>query len=197
MSRGGLAACAAIGALVAGALFAGAPARAAEIALYQSALQKAVDREVFGGTGRRVLSGNPRDCSHALVEQPAVTLRDGRLYLRARFAARAGVRVGAECAGTGESFWFEVSGRPAADGETVSLADLRLHEIKEFYRPLIETLMAGPVARAVQINLRAELQKVLSGDIGYQATLPKLAIQSVTTTDQAITMVFDFRLEAR
>lgn len=179
------------------AFAAGVPARAAEIALYQSALQKAVDREVFGGTGRRVLSGSPRDCSHALVEQPVIALREGRLYLRARFAARAGVRVGVECAGTGESFWFEVSGRPAADGETVSLADLRLHEIKALYRPLIETLMAGPVARAVRINLRGELQKVLGGDTGYQATLPRLAIESVTTTDQAVTMVFDFRLEAR
>ena len=38
---------------------------------------------------------------------------------------------------------------------------------------------------------------MLDGANGYRASLPALEIRSVTTSDEAVTMRFDFRLEAR
>jgi hypothetical protein len=46
-------------------------------------------------------------------------------------------------------------------------------------------------------NWRTEHQKLLEGGVPYKATVPKLTIAGVSTTDSAITISFDFRLEAR
>jgi hypothetical protein len=133
-----------------------------------------------------------------LVQQPALRLREGRLFLRAQFSAVLGVPAAAGgCTGLADSFWFEVSGQPVAQGDALALADLRLDEVKEVYRPLVESLMSGAVSQALRINLRTELQKMLDGANGYRASLPALEIRSVTTSDEAVMMRFDFRLEAR
>ena len=80
----------------------------------------------------------------------------------------------------------------------LKLTEVRLDEGKELYRPLIEQLVKEAVAPAVQVNLRSELQKVLGGaGSSYKATLPMLMVSSIVTSDEAITIQFDFRLEAR
>lgn len=184
--------------LAAALLLACTTAPAAEIVVYESALQSAMLRQAFDVNGRRLLAGDPRQCNYALVQQPALRLREGRLFLRAQFSAVLGVPAPAGgCTGLADSFWFEVSGQPVAQGDALALADLRLDEVKEVYRPLVESLMSGAVSQALRINLRTELQKMLDGANGYRASLPTLEIRSVTTSDEAVTMRFDFRLEAR
>ena len=178
-------------------LLATSPVEAAEIVLFQSALATAVRRDVFGPAGKRTLSGNPAGCSYAVVEQPETTLGNGRLHLRARFTGRAAIKMGNDCVGPGDAFWLEVSGVPAVDGDTLRITNVRLDEGKAIYRPLLERLIRESVAGAVQINLRTEIQKVLGGAGPYKATVPKLTIAGVSTTDAAITINFDFRLEAR
>lgn len=155
-------------------------------------------RQAFDVNGRRLLAGDPRQCNYALVQQPTLRLREGRLFLRAQFSGVLGVPgPSGGCSGLADAFWFEVSGRPTAQGDALGLDDLRLGEVKEVYRPLIESLMSGAVSQALRINLRAELQKMLDGAGGYRASLPLLEIRSVTTSDEAVTLRFDFRLEAR
>jgi hypothetical protein len=173
-------------------------APAAEFVVYESALESAMLRQAFDVNGRRLLAGDPRQCNYALVQQPTLRLREGRLFLRAQFSGVLGVPAPAGgCSGLVEAFWFEVSGRPTAQGDALGLDDLRLGEVKEVYRPLIESLMSGAVSQALRINLRSELQKMLDGAAGYRASLPALEIRSVTTSDEAVTLRFDFRLEAR
>jgi hypothetical protein len=185
-------------ALAASWLLACAATPAAEIVVYESALQSAMLRQAFDVNGRRLLAGDPRQCNYALVQQPTLRLREGRLFLRAQFSGVLGVPVpSGGCSGLADAFWFEVSGRPAAQGDALGLDDLRLGEVKEVYRPLIESLMSGAVSQALRINLRTELQKMLDGAGGYRASLPMLEIRSVTTSDEAVTLRFDFRLEAR
>ena len=175
-----------------------APARAAEIALFQSAIDTIVRRDVYGPDGKRTLSGNSKGCTYAIVEQPTTTLSGGRLRLRTHFSGRAAVKVGDRCVGTGEAFWLTVSGVPAVEGDVLKLTEVRLDEGKELYRLLIEQLVKEAVAPAVQVNLRSELQKVLGGaGSSYKATLPMLTVSSIVTSDEAITIQFDFRLEAR
>jgi hypothetical protein len=157
----------------------------------------AIRLDVFGPDGKRTLSGNPTGCSYAVVEQPETTLGNGRLNLRARFTGRAALKVGNDCVGPGDAFWLKVSGVPVVDGDTLRISDVRLDEGKAVYRPLLEKLIKESVASAVQINLRTELQKLLGGAGPYKATVPKLTIAGVSTTDSAITISFDFRLEAR
>jgi hypothetical protein len=171
---------------------------AADITLYSSAIDTALKAEVFSKEGKYFLSGGPKSCSFASLEQPATKLRDGRILVRMRFAARAGVSTRSECVGREEGFWLTVSGRPTFRAEALGITDFRLEEGDKLYSPLLEVFLASVVPNAINLNLRQELMKLLaSRPSPYKVSLPRLELKGVSAENDALKVLFDFSLEGR
>ncbi len=171
---------------------------AAEIVMYPTAIDTALRREVFNRNGRYVISGDPRTCAWAVLESPASSFREGRLFLRMRFASSTAMPVGNQCVGGGEAFWVTVSAEPYFERDVVGLRAPRLEEGKDVYRPIIELFLTNVAPSAINFNLRDEIAKMLRDQrSGYTVTVPMLDVQSVAARDNALAVRFDFRLEAR
>ena len=171
---------------------------AADITLHASAIDTALKTEVFTKDGKYFFSGGPKSCSYASLESPATSLRDGRMFVRVRFAGRAGVASASQCVGRDEAFWLTVSGRPSFQGEVLGITEIRLEEGNAVYGPLLESFLASIVPSALNLNLRRELMKMLTNAPSpYNVSLPRLELQGVTAESNALKVVFDFSLEGR
>lgn len=170
---------------------------AATIALHQDAVTAAVANRLFANNGKRVLSGSLASCTYVYLEQPAVTLRDGRLFLRVRLAGRAGLKVNGSCVGAGDAFYTTVSGQPHIKGETIALRDFRLDEGKAEYRGLLEPLLRQQIPLLLGLNLRDELTRLLQNNSSeFKVTLTQFQLIDVAARDGLLAVRFDFALQA-
>ena len=171
---------------------------AADIALYASAIDAGLKKEVFRTGGRYLLSGDLESCSYAYLERPSTSLRDGRIFVRMHFSAQVGVASGSDCLGHTEAFWVTVSGRPFLRGEVVSITEFRLEEGKDVAGPLLESFLTSNVPQVINVNLRQQLTRILtSSSPPYQVSLSRLDLQGLTTERNALRLKFDFSLEGR
>ena len=173
-------------------------AGAATIALHSSAIDTALKTQVFKQDGKYVVSGTPRGCAYAYLDQPQTSLRNGRLYLKAHFAARAGQPVQGNCVGPSEGFDVVVSARPFFDQAVLGLQDFRLEQGNETYRPLLEVLVLSAIPSAFHLDLREEVAKILQGTtIPYKVTVPSIAVQSVSADDDVLRVQLEFEVDAQ
>jgi hypothetical protein len=175
-----------------------ATAQAAEIVLFPSAVDAALKRELFNSNGKFVVAGDPRSCAFTTLEQPATSFREGRLFLRSYLVTRAGLPSGSQCVGGGDAFWVTVSAEPFVARDILGLRAARTEDAPLHYRALVEIFLRAFAPQALNINLRDELTKVLRDPrVGYQVSVPTIDVQSIVARDNALTVRFDFRLEAR
>lgn len=176
-----------------------APAHAADITLHASAIDAGLRKEVFRAPGGRyMLSGDLETCNYAYLEKPSTKLREGRIHLRMHFTAQVGVDRGSSCAGHVEAFWVTVSGRPYLRGESIGVNDFRLEEGQELAAPMLQDFLAATVPRALNINLRQELTRLLAANAPpYQVSLTRLELQGLAAERDMLRLKFDFSLEGR
>ncbi|MEO8807870.1 MAG: hypothetical protein ABI433_17455, partial [Burkholderiaceae bacterium] len=103
-------------------------AQAAEIVLERSAVEKLVMQTMFNNAGRYDIQ---RGACYAYLESPSVELKEGRIRIRSRLSSRLGVDLGNSCVGVSVATWTVVSGRPAANGGSVRLDDLRIDSVDD------------------------------------------------------------------
>ena len=170
--------------------------QAASVALHQDAVTTAVLRRLFNDNGRKLLAGDAATCNFAYAEHPAITFRNGRIFLRLHFSGRAGVLVNGACAGGSEAFAATVSGEPYANGEKISVRDVRVEEGKKEYRALLEPLLRRQLPELLGSNLRQELTRYLDGNIAeFRMAVTEFQLQHVTASDGVLTVRFDFALQ--
>ncbi|MCV2419277.1 hypothetical protein LNV47_01600 [Paucibacter sp. DJ4R-1] len=97
--------------------------RAAEIVLEQTAVQRLVEQSLFNDNGRYYVK---RGACAAYFEDPAVSLKDGRITIRSHMSGRFGAEIGGNCVGVGLASWTTASGVPSAKGTTVRLGGIRV-----------------------------------------------------------------------
>ena len=183
--------------VVCAATLAAADARAASIAIHQDIVTANVTRRLFTDNGRRMLSGSIPSCNYAYIERPSVTLRDGRLFLRMRLVANAGISVGGACKGAGDSFVTTVSGQPYVAADSVGLRDFRLEEGREMYRGLLDPLLRQQIPSLLGVNLRDELTRMFQSHTPeYKVTLSQLQLQDAVAREGYLTVRFDFAVIA-
>lgn len=183
--------------MLAGVLGSVVNAEAATIALQQDAVTAAVARRLFTNNGKRMLSGSLASCTYVYLEQPAVELRDGRLFLRVHLAGRAGLKVNGSCVGAGDAFYTTVSGQPYVNAETIGLKDFRVDEGNAKYRGLLEPLLRQQIPSLLGLNLRDELTRLLQNNASeFKVTLMQFQLIDVGARDGLLTVRFDFALQA-
>ena len=174
-----------------------AEATAATIALHQDAVSLAVAQRLFTSNGKRVLSGNLASCNYVYLEQPVVTFRDRRLFLRVHLAGRVGMKASGNCVGAGDAFYTTVSGQPVIAGETVALNDFRMDEGRPEYRKLLEPFLRQQIPSLLGLNLREELAKGLQNSgSAFKLALTGFQLLDVAAGEGMLTIRFDFALQA-
>jgi len=172
-------------------------AQPASVSFGQDVVTAAVARRIFVDDGRKMLAGTVGSCTYAYAEQPAVTFRGGRVYLRMHFSGRAGLNVNGACMGPAESFHATLSGQPHAEGETIGLRDVRMDEGKKEYRNLLEPLLRRQIPALLGSNLRSELSRYLDSNIAdFRMLVKDFQLQDVTANDGVLQVRFDFSLQA-
>jgi hypothetical protein len=171
-------------------------AAAASLAFQQDGVTAVVQNRLFTDRGKRVLAGNINSCIYAYAEQPVVTFRSGRIFMRMHLSGRAGVSVNGACVGPAEAFHATLSGQPYIDGETISVRDVRLEEGKREYRGLLEPLLRQQLPSLLGSNLRMELGRYLEGSQSdFRMAVTQFQLQDVVATDGWFSVRFDFAIQ--
>jgi len=167
-------------------------AHAAEIVLERSAVDKLVARALYKDNGRYYLQ---RGVCHAYLEQPQVTLGEGRIRIRTRLTARLGQPAGDQCVGQAFNPWLTVSAEPTASGGVVRLQKLQIEKVGD---PMLQLMLDAGLAAlpgAVELDVLKAVRDMLStapGDL--RGTVERLDIASVAVVDNRLQIRFDFKL---
>jgi len=183
-------------------------ARAAELQIYYTAIQKILAQEVFTNDGRRYLRGSPAEkCSFAYLEHPELHGENGRLALKARFTGRSALDVFGRCIGLGDSFDVYITAVPYEHNQSIGLKDVRVEGRAARGEP-----RTGYYVRRVCAALSDSLRKQFDYRVGDQArrileqTAPQAAYRqelldfSVTQMQvmpDALVVTVDFRLAVK
>jgi len=185
-----------LAALVAAALISGAPARAAEIVLEPSAVQKLVVESLFRDNGRFYLQ---RGACNAFLDSPAVTLTAGRVVIRSHLSARLGMDFGDSCAGVDLASWTTVSGVPSAQGTAVRLGDVRIEDVGDANtRVVLNSGLVPTLPAAFELDVLKAVRQMLQGtNSQLQVDVQSLHIDSVRVVDNRLSVRFDFKVAGR
>jgi hypothetical protein len=177
-------------------LLSSAAARGAEIVLEQSAVQKLVVESLFKDNGRYYLQ---RGACSAYLEDPAVTLSAGRVFIRSHLNARVGMDFGDSCAGVALASWATVSGEPGAQGTTVRLTNIRVDDVGDANtRIVLNSGLAPTLPGAVELDVLKAVRSMLQGaGAPLQVEVRALNIESVRVADNKLSVRFDFKVAGR
>lgn len=183
--------------VVAGA--AAAAGSLSELTIHNTAIQKMLMNELFIDEGRYHLLPTTA-CQYAYVDSPVVTLSQGRVRIRARVSGKISMEVGDQCVGTrSDVVQVAVSARPAFSGEKLVLTDIRVDEISnEGYRVLLQQFLASAIPRAIEIDVRQGLQRILADrQSTYEVVVDRLAVTDIMAENNQLRAKLVFGLTAR
>lgn len=179
------------------------PVRAAgplsEITIQHTAIQKMLMEELFIDDGRYVLLP-PTTCQYAYADSPVVTIARGRVHIRVRVSGKVSMEVGDQCLGArSDVVQVGISARPSFSDNRLVLTDIRVDEISnEGYRVLLQQFLASAIPRAVAIDVREGLQRILSDrQSTYDVTVERLTVTQLTAEDNRLHANLSFALTAR
>lgn len=172
---------------------------ASELSIHNTAIQKMLMDELFIDKGRyHLLQQTP--CQYAYVDSPAVTLAQGRVRIKARVSGKLAMEVGGQCVGgASDVVQVAISGQPTFSGEKIVLTDIKVDEVsKEAYRVLLQQFIESAIPRAVEINLREGLQRILADrQSTYDVVVNQLSVTDLTAENNLLHASLSFSLTAK
>jgi hypothetical protein len=172
---------------------------ASELTIQNTAIQKMLMDELFIDKGRYNLLA-PTACQYAYVDSPAVTVSEGRVRIKVRLSGKLGMEVGDKCVGgAGDVVRVTASGRPAFAGEKLVLTDIKVDEVSnEAYRVLLQQFLESAIPRAVEINVREGLQRMLATrQSTYEVVVGQLSVTDLTAENNQLHAALVFSLVAK
>ena len=172
---------------------------ASEMTIHNTAIQKMLMDELFIDKGRYHLIGQTA-CQYAYVDSPAVTISQGRVRIKARVSGKLALEVGGQCVGSsGDVVRVAISGLPNFSGEKIVLTDIKVDEVSnEAYRVLLQQFLESAIPRAVEINVREGLQRMLATrQSTYEVVVNRLLVADLTAENDQLRATLTFSLTAR
>jgi len=180
------------------AALSGLPAlgRCAEIVLEQSAVQSLMLEGLFKEEGRLYLQ---KGACYAYLEDPKVSLQNGRVIIRIHLNSKLGVPSGRDCLGVALASWATVSATPVAQGHVVRLTEIRVDEVEDpNTRNLLNLGLAPALPGAVEFDVKKAVEEMLKGSGSrLQGEVQALKIDTVKAGDNRLAISFDFKLVGR
>jgi hypothetical protein len=183
--------------IAAAASFIAADANAAEIVLERTGVEKLVVQALFKDQGRLTLTTGP--CA-SYLDDPSVTLVNGRIQIRSHLSARVGFVVNRDCAGFSLSSWTKMSGKPTAAGGVMRLDDIRIDDVDDpnTRTLLVNSGLSAALPRAVELNIQSAVQSMLMQSVNQiQTTVESFDFSEVSVLNDRLSMKFEFKLVGR
>jgi len=183
-------------------LLALSPARAADLEIHYSAIQKILAHEVFTQEGRRYVYGSPaRKCSFAYLEHPELRGVDGSLILKARFTGRSALDLFGRCIGLGDSFDVYITAVPFYHNQSIALKDVKVESRASGYYVRRVCAALGDSLRKqfeyrVADQARSLLQQTAPGAVYHQEMLD-FSVPRIQVMPDALIVTIDFRLAVK
>ncbi len=172
---------------------------ASEITIRNSAIEKMLLAELFIDRGRYYLLPETA-CQYAYADSPRVTIAKGRVRIDVRLSGRFSAVVDEQCAGgTSDVVQVALSARPTFAGEKIVLTDIRVDEISnEAYRMLLQQFLASAIPRAISIDVRQGLQRLLADrQSTYDVVVDRFSTSEIVAENNQLRVALTFAMTAR
>jgi hypothetical protein len=179
--------------LLAVAITGSMPAAAATLAVGKASIQRLFVEGVFNNNGRWYLQDG---VCYAYLESPRTWLGGGRVHIEAHLSSQLGVEMGGSCAGNALAAKVEMSGRLVGTGTTLSLVDVKIDRIDDAATGSELDVLQSLIPAPPPLDVLKEARARLADSEEVPITVDKLSIDSVTTSDTEVTILFDFGLRA-
>jgi len=135
-------------------------ARAFDLVVHASTLEKALKAQVFKDKGRYYLQ-KPGRCSDPYLENPTVSFKDGRVYIGAHFAGRIGALIGGVCQSATEPGAIMLSARPLLRAQQAALEDVRIEAADTpMVAAALQSLIGGNALSKLHIDVLEAVRKL-------------------------------------
>ncbi|MEK6210835.1 MAG: hypothetical protein AABM64_10790 [Pseudomonadota bacterium] len=183
-----------------GVAFVAATASAADstLVIENTAIEKKLREQYFTDKGRFWLN-NTDACNQSWLESPKVTASAGRLRIGVLFSGRVGAQVGGQCVGGADAFNVTASGKPFYRDGRLGVEDIRIDSLsKEIYRPLLQPVFNSMVPKALDVNLKETVVRLLAGRTApYEVEITELVATEVIADADRVNVSLQFDLRVR
>jgi len=139
-------------------------ARAFDLVVHASTLEKALKAQVFKDKGRYYLQ-KPGRCSDPYLENTTVSFKDGRVYIGAHFAGRIGALIGGVCQSATEPGAIMLSARPLLRAQQAALEDVRIEAADTpMVAAALQSLIGGNALSKLHIDVLEAVRKLTAPD---------------------------------
>jgi hypothetical protein len=173
------------------------PARAAELELRFTALERILAEQVFTQDGRHYVRGNQSSrCQFAYLEKPHIDADGTRLRVGARFSGRSAIDVLGGCVGLGDSFDLVMTAAPVVRAGAIALDDVKITTTRDsYYIRRVRAALARSISKDLKIEVREQARKLLEQPgTASQAELAAFDLNEIHIKSDALVMVIEFRL---
>lgn len=178
-------------------------ARAVELHLQFTALERMLADQLFTEDGRRYVHGNQKaKCNFAYLERPHIQGDGGKLRVRAKFTGKTAMNVLGQCVGLGDAFELTITAAPQFHDGNIALTDVAVvSEGKSgFYVRRVCAAITTSLSHNFHYPLANETKRVIeeaSLPPGYKRELRDFRVTEIRVTNDDIVLVLDFQLTVR
>jgi hypothetical protein len=168
------------------------------LVIANTAIEKTLREQFFTDKGRFWLN-NTDACNQSWLESPKVTASGGRLRIGVLFSGRVGAQVGGQCVGGADAFNVTASGKPFYRDGRLGVEDIRIDSLsKEIYRPLLQPVFSSMVPKALDVNLKETVVRLLAGRTApYEVEINELVATEVTADADRVNVRLQFDMRVR
>lgn len=175
------------------ATLASVSADAVTLTVGNATIQRALVEGVFTQNGRWYLQDG---LCYVYLDSPRTWLADGRVHIEAQLSSQLGVEMSGSCVGTAFASKVVMSGRLVGAGTTLSLAEVRIDRIENDASGSAVDLLQSMAVALPPVDVLKTARERLAGEGDVPISVDTLQIDSVATSDTAVTVRFDVGLSA-
>lgn len=175
------------------ATLASVSAAAATLTVGNATIQRALVEGVFTQDGRWYLQ---QGLCYVYLESPRTWLADGRVHIEAQLSSQLGVEMSGSCVGTTFASKVVMSGRLVGAGTILSLAEVRIDRVENDASGGAVDLLQSLALSLPPVDVLKAARERLADEGDVPVSVDSLQIDSVTTSDSAVTVRFDVGLRA-
>ncbi len=177
-------------------------ARAADIEIHYSAIQKILAQEVFTQDGKRYVRGSAAaKCSFAYLEHPELHGENGMLILKAHFTGRSALDVFGRCIGLGDSFDVYVTALPYYRNQSIGLKDVKVEaHATGYYVRKVCAALGDSLRKQFEYRVGDQAKKLLeqtAPQAVYRQEMLDFNVLRIQVMPDALVVTVDFRLAVK
>jgi hypothetical protein len=177
-------------------------ARAADIEIHYSAIQKILAQEVFTQDGKRYVRGSAAaKCSFAYLEHPELRGENGMLILKAHFTGRSALDVLGRCIGLGDSFDVYVTALPYYRNQSIGLKDVKVEaRATGYYVRKVCAALGDSLRKQFEYRVGDQAKKLLeqtAPQAVYRQEMLDFTVPRIQVMPDALLVTVDFRLAVK